>query len=358
VARAALGAVFLATTLLGAPVLAEKARREVRLEIRDCSPSAVDLRAAYAAAALELGIAGTRGGAAAEQGGVELEAALACDRGVKARLTLRTEGSSAARTITLDDANVKDRARVLALALAELVRAEWRWVTTGSDGYGESPPGDERLNGADGQRGSSAESNVAPKGDAPERGNRDGPRRTADAGLIEPTDETPGDDGLRLEVLGRVRGLFEGPTLAYGGAAGARWRRWSAAVEALFGRARGRLGTATSGVADARVGFEIVRLTLGRVRLSAEPGLATGATWLSGEASRPTVEVANATRFYADVRLALRAELALATVSPTFALEGGRAAGFVATESGHTLGATGGWFVGGAFGVTLGGDGL
>jgi hypothetical protein len=334
--------------LLARPALAEKAKRDVRLGITDCTPSALDLPAAYAAAALELGLGAAKRDAGSDEGGVELEAALACEHGVKARLTLRTADSSAARTITLDDTNERDRARVLALALAELVRAEWRWVTTGKSDDAEAPPGDQRLTGADAHRESA--------GDAA-RNERDvaAKNAAADDAADVPVGGERSADGLRLEALGRVRALFEGRNLTYGGAAGVRWHRWSAGVEALFGTVRAKLGTATGGVADARVAFELLRLVRGRFHLSAEPGVAAGATWLSGRAASPTVQVANATRWYADARLALRAELLLRPLSPTLSLEGGRAAGFAATEGGRTVGATGGWFAGGALGVTLGG---
>src|SRR5690348_17839031 len=51
-------------------------------------------------------------------------------------------------------------------------------------------------------------------------------------------------------------------------------------VEGLFGRAESELGTANLGFAAGRVGFEVLRLVRGRLGLSAEPGVALGATWL------------------------------------------------------------------------------
>jgi len=365
VARAALGlTLVLAATLLARSAPAETPRTDVRLVIEDCVPGVLNLRQAYAAAALELGLGDTSSTSTTEPGHVELSAVLACDHGVKARLTLKTTDQSAARSVPLDDVRSKDRARVLALALAELVRAEWRWVTTGKSAEAESPPGDERHSTAEPARqteptpspAAAAAGTGAPKQplspptptNAPRQaaGDRGPPRDAA-------TDQSQ-DQDLALEVLGRARELFEGPTFAYGAAAGTRFRRWSAGVEALFGRTRGKLGTASDGFADARVGYELVRAARGRWLFGVEPGVAGGVTWLAGTAETPAVKVSNATALYADARLSFRAEFRAPALDPTLSLEAGRALGFAAQENRTTIAVTGGWFAGGALGFVVG----
>jgi hypothetical protein len=342
----------------------------VRLAIEDCTPSALNLREAYAAAALELELAETSGATATEPGHVELNAALACEHGVKARLTLKTADQSASRTVPLDDVRVKDRPRVLALALAELVRAEWRWVTTGKSDETEPPPGYERHSNTDpgqhdestpsaaGARPSTAAAKAAgppSNGDKPSAPAATNAPTAGDRGAASNAAETPLPERLSLEVLGRARELFEGSTFVYGAAVGPRWQRWSASVEALFGRARAELGTANVGSADARVGYELLRANQGRWLFAVEPAVAAGLTWVGGTGATPDVKVSAATAFYADARLTLRTEFRARALSPTLSLEAGRALGLAAQENGTTIAATGGWFVGGALGFVVGG---
>lgn len=349
----------LALATFAAPVFAEPTRREVGLTIEDCSPSAVDLREAYAAAALELDLVDSRGNTGSSANDVELAAALVCERGVKARLTLKTAQSTAERTITLDDANVKDRPRLLALALAELVRAEWRWVTTGKNDEREVPAGDERRGGATRAEDEARSRELPPASAASVQAEPKGPppRRTSaietDADAASDRRATP-ERGFSLEALARLRVVFGTPSLLYGAFFGARWRRWSFGVEGLFGRAESGLGTANLGFADGRVGLELVRFVGGRFGFSVEPGVALGATWLAGAPALASVEVTNVTRIFADARLALRAELGFAPFSPTLTFEAGRASGLAATEGNHTMAQTGGWFAGAALGATLG----
>lgn len=378
-ARVALRALLLATTLLAPSALAEKPRRDVRLSIEDCTPGVLELREAYAAAALELGL-GDTAAEAPEPGRVELDAALACDHGVKARLTLRTADQSASRSIPLDDVRVKDRPRVLALALAELVRAEWRWVTTGKSEEKEAPLGDERHGGAAtshdeapttgaatagaatsaraGTTGLDSRKDAASRSEQRKNTSRDpsepltgapAPGRAADVPAEPPSPER----GLSLEVLGKARELFEGPTFVYGASFGARWHRWYGSVEALFGGARGALGTASLGTADARVGYELVRASRGHWLFALEPALAGGVTWLTGTKTTPDVTVSNKAGFYGDARLALRTEYS-APFSPTLSFDGGRAFGLAAQEERHTIAVTGGWFAGAALGASWG----
>jgi hypothetical protein len=285
---------------------------------------------------------------------------LVCEHGVRARLTLRAAQSSAERTITLDDANVKDRPRVLALALAELVRAEWRWVTTGQNEERDAPAGDERRGSATPVPHDAGATTDPPLARAAAARGASKQLPAPGAHAVEP-DAGPTRDfaasparGLSLEAFARLRAVFGTPTLLYGASLGGRLRRWSFGVEGLFGRAESELGTAKLGFADGRAGFELVRFVRGRFELGVEPGVALGVTWLAGAPALASVEVANATRVFADVRLALRAELRFATFSPTLTLEGGRASGFSATEHEHTIGQTGGWFAGAALGATFG----
>ena len=376
-ARAAvgLGALSLATTLLAGSARAEQPGRDVRLVIEDCTPSVLSLHEAYAAAALELGLGDTSGTAPAEPTHVELNAALSCEHGVKAKLTLKTANQSASRTIPLDDVRVKDRSRVLALALAELVRAEWRWVTTGKSTESEPPLGDERHRNVDpASRDESAPGDAAtPPGSgastaARPPGDKQAEKRNAPAPALVASTTATGDRasapaspagsafperGLALEVLGRARELFAGSTFVYGAAVGTRWHRWSASLEALFGQARGELGTANVGFADARVGYELLRITQGRWLFAFEPAIAGGVTWITGTRATPEVTVSEATAFYADARLAFRTEFRAPALNPTLLLEAGRALGFAAQENGTTIAVTGGWFVGGGLGFVM-----
>jgi hypothetical protein len=368
--KRALGALLLAT-LFARPALADKPRRDVRLSIEDCTPSVLNVHDAYSAAALELGL-GDTSGTATEPNHVELDASFACDRGVKARLTLKTADQSASRVVSLDDVRVKDRPRVLALALAELVRAEWRWVTTGKGEQTEATSGDERHTSAEPARdesktGDAAAAAATPNGasspsDTP-AANGGKPSARAPSTNAEPTSARDSvtvtgplpEPGFSLEVLFRARELFEGPNFVYGAAVGARWHRWSAGAEALFGTERGELGTASVGLADVRIGYDVLRATRGRWFFGVEPGVAAGVTWLGGTGATPDVKVSDATAFYGDARLAARAEYRTLSLSPAVSLEAGRALGLAAQEHGTTLAVTGGWFLGGAVGVVVGG---
>src|SRR5262249_39160914 len=157
----------------------------------------------------------------------------------------------ASRFVSLDDANPKDRPRLLGLALAELVRSDWAPLVERSAAKeaaatktGQEPPRPESAAATASAATHEKTSTAAATGSA---------ARGAGPGA-SPSSEADDADGLAFTAAAIVRWFTAYPGVTLGGALGIERGRFSLGVEAAVGRdvtARGKtnygFGAATLG---------------------------------------------------------------------------------------------------------------
>jgi len=351
VARSALSfLVFGWLTLLpAARASAEEAPRSVLLAIEDCPGGTLKLADAYQAARLELeqaGIASAPREAGASDAQGELTASLRCDRGVEATLRLRVSGdpSSASRVISLNDANPKDRPRLLGLALAELVRSDWSDLVERSraPAAGAAKPADAAP--------SRAPAEAAPSVAA---SNRSSAGAAGDSGAREPSAAGAGGEPSRLALTADAlaRWFTAAPAITLGAAFGLERGWFSVGIEGVAGHRTVTRGATNYGLGAATLGAAVLRAVSRRGRLTLGPKVALGGTWATGESSDTGVVASGTGGLYADARIEATGAVRVGSIELGARLSGGRAAGLSLKDDGDVIGATGGWFLGGALGV-------
>lgn len=319
------------------------------LAIEDCPGGTLRLADAYQAARLELeqsGITSVQGDASASDAQGELTASLRCDRGVEATLRLRVHGdaSSASRVVSLSDANPKDRARLIGLALAELVRSDWSDLV-------------ERKQAADASAAPAARDAtpvVAKPAAAPAAATVTNPGATGrDAGTDGlPAADAAGDSTrLAFTADALARWFTVAPVVTLGAAFGLERGWFSVGLEAVAGHRTVARGSTNYGLGALTLGAAVLRAVSRTGRLTLGPKVALGGTWATGESSHLDVVASGTGGLYADARLEGCAAVRLGAVELGARVNGGRATGLSLTDGGAVIGATGGWFFGGALGV-------
>jgi hypothetical protein len=359
VARTALTAFWLGLVLSSAErASAEELPDSILLHIDDCPVATLKLADAYAAARLELGQVGVGriqvdGDERAAR--ADLTVRMRCESGIQATLRLRprAERSTASRVISLDDASAKDRPRVLALALAELVRSDWSELVSAAEA--QSPPAGNSTPSPPAAAASAASpSGTHRVGDtrASHSSAEGHESRPADADDAERANvpDTPAQLRLRADAI--VRWFTAYPGVTFGAAFGVDRSRFSAGVEGAIGRHSTERGTASYGFGAAAVGLQLLRSEWGRARFALGPKVALGGTWATGKSALSNVVVESEGQFYADARLEAAASAHFSSLEPGVRVEAGRATGIAITDRGSVIGATGGWFLGGALGLS------
>ena len=326
----------------------------VRLAIEDCPSGTLRLDDAYQAAHLELEQAGIRsvdGEANATPVQAELTARVRCDQGVEASLTLRipNDTESASRFVSLNDANPKDRPRLLGLALAELVRSDWSALVERSAAKeaaaakaAKQPPADAGTPAAAAAAATGESKSVATEPSSADRG---------EATEASSSSESNDTNGLAFTADAIVRWFTVDPGITVGAAFGVERGRFSVGVEAAVGRHVTARGTADYGFGAATLGASVLRAVSKKGRFTLGPKLALGATWATGESSQNDVEANGTGHLYADARLEAAGAVRLGSVELGARLDAGRATGLELTDRDAVIGATGGWFIGGALGM-------
>jgi hypothetical protein len=326
----------------------------VLLAIEDCPSGTLRLADAYQAAHLELEQAGIRSVDAEASGTpvqAELTARVRCEQGVEASLTLRipNDTESASRFVSLDDANPKDRPRLLGLALAELVRSDWATLVERSTAKevaaakaAKEPPAPLQEPAAAPAAAAAKSSRAAPEADDVDRGGASGTR--------EPSESQESSE-LAFTADAIVRWFTVSPGITVGAAFGLERGRFSVGVEAAVGRHVSERGSADYGFGAATLGAAVLRAVSNKSRFTLGPTLALGGTWATGESRQADVEVSGTGGLYADARLDAAGAVRLGAVELGARVSGGRATGLELVDRGSIIGATGGWFVGGALGM-------
>lgn len=325
----------------------------VRLAIEDCPSGTLRLADAYQSAHLELEQAGIRtvDGESDAPVEAELTARVRCDRGVEASLTLRipNDTESASRFVSLDDVNPKDRPRLLGLALAELVRSDWGTLVERSSAKEATPAraAKDPPTSADATRGAAA---TATRKSTSSGAEPRSPDHAPAAGTSAST-EASGPNELAFTADAIVRWFTEDPGVTLGAAFGVARGRFSVGLEAAVGRHVTARGTANYGFGAATLGAAVLHAVSTRTRFTFGPRLALGGTWATAESSQVDVEASGTGGLYADARLEAAGAVRLGSVELAARLDGGRATGLELEDRGIVVGATGGWFVGGALGL-------
>ena len=281
----------------------------------------------------------------------KLSASVGCDPTMTTLVVLRTAGSAreVRRSLVLADADPSSRARVLALAAAEMVRSDWPELSA------DQP---------------SAAFSDAP--DAAEAKRERAEPAAARPGAVPPTPAAPAANGTRAEdtrphnppqsratardrrwavsANARLRWFVDYASAAVGGDVGPDFGALRVRAELLLSSKSDALGSASLGSSALCVGYRVLESKLGPLSIAVYPTLSAGLTWMRGTSPSADVRVEPATGFYGDVRLLGEARLTDSALSPTLAAEIGRATGFVARSADRVLGASGGFFLGASAG--------
>lgn len=328
------------------------------LRLDDCPQPKLNPSEAYAALRLELGQAGMRvvGDAEREHASAELTVQLRCDAGIHALLRLRprSDRSSASRLVPLDDTSPKDRARVLALALTELVRTDWSELVrpaavTRESGADEKPSpaaapvAEASAPASPTASGAKPEPSVTSDSTARDTDERDASRNAASA-------DRP-DDNWRWQAQALTRWFTAAPQLMVGPAFELGHGRLAAGLEAALGRSSSARGVANYGLAAATLSFDAFATHGANARVALGPKLALGATWATGQSTLANIQSSDVVQLYADARVECRLTLHTRALDVGLRLAAGRANGLKLQDRQRNLGATGGWFLGAALGA-------
>ncbi|MGC4086659.1 MAG: hypothetical protein QM756_01945 [Polyangiaceae bacterium] len=327
--------------LLLAPAAA--ADPDLSVAFVDCDVDPLGKQAVLRALALELGRSGVRD-SSPDNANIALR--YRCDG--SASVLIRRTNSALERELRVDDVPARERARALALAVAELARA----AEDPSSSVGAATPVDDG-----GSVPAATESTKpAPRSEATPKAPSAAPDTTPSDGLgAAPSEPAPTDsNALGVFASGALRLNFDALGLHYGGALGLDWRHFRAQVEASWARTSVPRGSITSGVLTARFGRAVPLLTLGKLQAGAALSGSAGINWATGDSSVVGTRVRRVLMPYADARLSLWATgRSRSSFTPLCEVFAGRAAGIVATADAESVIATGGWFSGVELGLWL-----
>ncbi len=280
-----------------------------------------------------------RDSARPSEGALSVSVACDADRVARVGLRARTGERQVEQSVALADADPSARARVLALAISELVRSTWPDLS--------HPSGP--VQGA-------AFPDVAPPGPAPAPPVAPPPPAplTAPAPAASPAHESAPErrphSSVAVALALQTRWFVDYSSVSFGGNLGADLGSFRVRAEGLFGSQQDTSGSAAIGSAALTLGYRVLDTRVGAISIAGYPVVAAGVTWLRGEANASNVRVAPITGFYGDLRFLLEAKLVAPKLTPSIALELGRATGFVARADDRDVGASGGFFLGASIG--------
>ena len=361
-ARTALSAliVFVGLAALASHAIASPLPETLSFELSTCPSPELDAASLGAAVRSELEADGVGRvlDAPAPQSDGALTVRVDCDAALTARATLKASrtGRERRERIPLGDAAPSARARALALALAELLRADWPTLSsTQSAQTTDAPPAAAPTAATATSAGSAATADDAKRHAEPPPPTEPTPSAAA---ITHKSDETASRAGagpraaaVTLAMGARLRWFVDYQSVLLGGDLGADFRALRLRAEVLVSSASDALGSASLGSAALCVGYRLFDWRLGPIQLAGYPMASAGLTWLRGSSAQPTTQVDPATGFYGDVRMTLEASLPRSVLAPALAMDVGRASGFVARAGDRTLGATGGVFLGASAGA-------
>lgn len=354
--------VALATSLVALPALAADSGRDaIDLTFQDCDSDPIGELSFRQALGLELDqdvVPRTaRASGSADSSPAQVEVRFRCD-GV-ALIRIQLESGSSQRRVRFDDVAKGERARALALVVAEQYRSQGsvqQFPVEASD-----RPSSDSADGAKPPAGSSespAAAQGAPPPDAlpPRVPVAEAPANDAQDAGVEPEPERE----KRRSGQPRVRGVATLRTALgevgthYGGGLGLDFHVLRLSLETLFARETRSRGAISSGVVALRVARAVPLTSAGVFELEGVLSAAAGVTWAVGQSDVAGSVVRDVLMPYGDARLGLVAALRVdGELEPELGLYAGRAAGILARADGQPTQATGGWFAGAEAGVSF-----
>ena len=282
-----------------------------------------------------------RDGGRVSEGALSVDVACDAERVARVALRARTTEGHLEQSVPLADAEPSSRARVLALAISELVRSAWPSLSEPrAPAQGAAFP--------DVATSPSSAAPVVPPAPASAP-----PPVLAVAAAPDhrAATQTRSRKDVALALALQSRWFVDYSSMSFGGDLGADLGSLRLRAETLFASQQDFLGSASLGSAALTLGYRVLDVRIGAVSIAGYPVVAAGVTWLRGEARAANVRVQPATGFYGDLRFLLEAKLDAPKLTPSIAFEVGRATGFVARAGDHDLGASGGFFLGASAGA-------
>ncbi|MFZ5891062.1 MAG: hypothetical protein ACOY0T_08425 [Myxococcota bacterium] len=332
----------------------------------DCDSEPLGKQAFLKVLALELG----RGPVRESSGeAASISVSYRCDGVARVHISMTPDVE---RELRVDDVGSRERARALALAIAELARggepaaSQATSAAPNNESANESTRATEKPSAASDAGGT----NKAPT--KPDKASSDSAAkasRESHSAKSQPADaettnlesaagpvSTPSraSDSVAALVAGALRVNLQIPAVYYGAALALDYQRFRLQLEGLAGYASVPRGSITSGLASLRLAYGIPLIGLGGVQTGVAPSVAAGVNWALGSSDVPNTLVRRVVQPYADARLALWATSKnRSRFTPLLELYAGRAAGIVANAEGIDTLATGGWFSGVELGLWL-----
>jgi hypothetical protein len=291
----------------------------------------------------------------------DIEVRFRCDS--RAIIRIRLANGSVERTVRFADVAKRERARALALVVAELARSSSQNGAPSDSSSPEPSDGEGNSSARPGEpNDAAARPNAEPK-EAPARPNAEPkeaaarpnaePKEAAPPLPAEPKDTGPSETSPKSTRSSRFRaGVTARAALGnsakhFGVDLGLDLPLFRIQGETLFARESRARGSITSGIAALRLGHDVRFAHAGMLSAQAGLSVAAGATWAVGQSEVPWSVVRDVLMPYFDARFEATALWQVsAHFEPYLELYTGRAAGIVATADGETTQSTGGWFAG------------
>jgi hypothetical protein len=356
-------AAALALLLAGARVRAAPSEpRPLTVSLRECPTEPVAATAFLSAIELELDL---------DQRPIysrtEASAAIAVRVDCSGRASIRVHvgGTRDRREFRVDDVPAVDRPRVLALAIAELVRNGAEDAANVPDRLDEpanaarlkeskKPSAPARSARSDDRARSRRPETPPDRGGKAARNAAAAQEPTSGDPSLEPRVDSALEDSLKPWVSASIHASLGAANAIYGGAAGIDWDRSRVQLEFGFAYAARARGDITSGLAAARYRHSMLLAGTGKLALKAALSSAAGVTWAIGDSRTPGVVVRRALFPYADARVALALKLRIAErMAPELDVYTGGAMGLLATNVGEDVLSSGGWLFGTSVGSTF-----
>lgn len=303
-----------AISLIARSALAEGSALRPSVGFRDCATDSIGEASFLQALALELDVRSLRANERDQDARIDVH--FYCD--ASALIRIGRNADAIERRVRFDDVSRPQRARAVALVVAELFRTQGAAFSTAE----ASAPAVSTTPQLDRDRARDA--------------------RTAAAGGARPL----------FRVGAAARAAVGGPGNLFGGNVGANFGFIYLQGDLLLGRRTVRSGTIGSGVAALRAGRTFALVPPRRLELRGGASLAAGGTWAVGDSRDARTIAQEVILPYVDFRLevvgCLRASPAF---EPDVVLYAGRAAGILARADSQETHATGGWFAGAEVGV-------
>lgn len=351
--------VALATLLVAGSARSAEPREPVELTFQDCEADPIGESAFRQVLGLELeqGLDQYPARGNAEGSAPKIEIKFRCDGLAHIRIQLET--SNIQRRVRFDDVSRSERARTLALVVAELYRSGVQGAPLPSEATVE--PTSDAASAAPAAPAPAAQPTPAEKPAAPNALRAPGqpvadraPSSPADSGVEPPAQRAQSDARARIRGAATLRTSLDAAGTHYGGGVGLDLHGFRLGAEALFAHETRSRGEISSGIGATRIARSVPFVRGRSADLRLMPSAALGVTWAVGHSDVEGTRVRDVLLPYADARLGLLFALhADAALDLELELYAGRAAGILARSDAEATQATGGFFAGAEAGLSF-----